>query len=81
MTRYGDRIPQATDHWVPVSGGANRGGYMNHCGGTCDAAKAIQSPGEGKVAFEAANPIGQLDGMDGVRVRHDEEHAEGEVGR
>jgi hypothetical protein len=62
-TRYGDRIPKATDHWVPVSGGVNRGGYMNHCGGDCDAAKeiaakAIQSPGETEVAPEATHPTG-----------------------
>lgn len=44
-TRYGDRVPKATDHWVPVSGGANRGGYMNHCGGDCMEAKAMQLMG------------------------------------
>lgn len=85
-TRYGDRAPKATDHWVPVSGGVNRGGYMNHCGGDCDAAqaiaaKSIQSPGETEVAPETAHPTGQLDDVGGVRSSDDREHAEGAAER
>jgi len=70
-TRYGNRVPTARDHWVPVSG--LKGGFMNHCGSDCPEARALKSDldtlvvHEAEVAPNEQNPTGQLAGVDGVR--------------
>jgi len=42
-TRYGDRVPKPTDHWVKDPKGGIHGGYVNCCDGSvengCDAVR------------------------------------------